>query len=69
MERFLSYSEYTDYRRALRADVVSMRGTPEWRQWLNRLAEHCRNTPSATIDRALAELARREGFEGPPPRL
>jgi hypothetical protein len=48
--------------------VIGMRGTPQWRAWLGRLAEHCRATPSATIDRALAELARREGFEEPPKR-
>lgn len=49
-------------------NVVSMRGTPQWKAWLDRLALHCRATPSALIDRALAELARREGFEDPPPR-
>lgn len=50
-------------------NVISMRGTLEWRGWLRELAEHCRATPSGLIDRALAELARREGFKGPPPRL
>jgi hypothetical protein len=50
-------------------NVVSMRGRPEWRDWLGRLAEKCRATPSALIDRALAELAKREEFEEPPPRL
>jgi predicted transcriptional regulator len=50
-------------------NVVSMRGQPEWREWLGRLAEKCRATPSGVIDRALAELAKREGFEEPPPRL
>jgi hypothetical protein len=49
-------------------NIVSMRGSREWRAWLDRLAEHCRATPSALIDRALAELARREGFEEPPRR-
>jgi hypothetical protein len=49
-------------------NIISMRGSPEWRAWLTRLAEKCRATPSALIDRALAELARREGFEEPPRR-
>lgn len=50
-------------------NVVSMRGTPEWREWLGRLSEKCRATPSGLIDRALAELAKREGFEEPPRRI
>jgi hypothetical protein len=49
-------------------NIISMRGSRAWRAWLNRLAEKCRATPSALIDRALAELARREGFEEPPRR-
>ena len=49
-------------------NVISMRGTPQWRAWLGKLAERCRATPSALIDRALTELARREGFEEPPRR-
>jgi hypothetical protein len=49
-------------------NVISMRGTPEWRAWLGKLAEKCRATPSALIDRALTELARRESFEEPPRR-
>jgi hypothetical protein len=49
-------------------NIISMRGSREWRAWLDRLAEACRATPSALIDRALAELARREGFEEPPRR-
>lgn len=49
-------------------NVVSMRGRPEWREWLGGLAEKCRATPSGLIDRALAELAKREGYDEPPPR-
>ncbi len=49
-------------------NIISMRGSRAWRVWLDRLAEHCRATPSALIDRALTELARRETFEEPPRR-
>jgi len=49
-------------------NILSIRGTPEWRAWLERLAAKCRVTPTALLDLAVAEKAAREGFEPPPPR-
>lgn len=49
-------------------NVFSIRGTKEWREWLARFAIHQRMTPTALVDHALAEAARRAGFEEPPPR-
>src|SRR3954447_19084816 len=50
------------------AIIFSIRGTPEWREWLRRFAAHQRVTPTALVDQALAEVARRVGFVEPPPR-
>jgi predicted transcriptional regulator len=47
--------------------VVSIRGTPEWKDWLDELARHCRMPKSVLIDIALAEYATRHGFDPPPP--
>lgn len=49
-------------------NLMSIRGRDEWKKWLARFARHCRTDSVSTIDRALAEMARREGFEDPPPR-
>lgn len=50
-------------------NVFSMRGTSEWREWLDELAEFQRTTTAGTIDQALAEVARRIGFKPPPSRM
>ncbi len=49
-------------------NIFSIRGTVAWREWLERFAVHQRVTPTALIDRALTEAARRAGFDKPPPR-
>ena len=51
-----------------KANVMSIRGTADWRAWLGRYAARRRVTSTALIDQALAEAARRDGFEPPPPR-
>jgi hypothetical protein len=51
-----------------RKTILSMRGYHEWDDWLTRFAEHLRATRAGAIDRALTELAKRTGFEAPPPR-
>jgi hypothetical protein len=55
-------------RKAITPNIISIRGTNEWRDWLDRFAAHQRVTPTALVDQALAEAARRAGFEDPPPR-
>jgi hypothetical protein len=49
-------------------NVLSIRGTAEWRDWLNRLADHCRLKSADVIDRALIVYAKQEGFTEPPPK-
>jgi hypothetical protein len=49
--------------------IMTMRVTPEYRQWLDELAEHCRLDRSKAIDKGLILLAKQEGFEKKaPPR-
>jgi hypothetical protein len=50
-------------------NILSIRGTPEWRAWLERFASKSRVTPTAMLDLAVAEKAERDGFEPPPPRF
>lgn len=48
--------------------ILSVRGTPEWRGWLTRLAEHNRVKMADAIDHALVAWARQTGFTEPPPK-
>jgi hypothetical protein len=50
-------------------NILSIRGTPEWRAWLERFAARSRVTPTALLDLAVAEKAARDGFETPPARF
>jgi hypothetical protein len=49
-------------------NILSIRGTQEWRAWLERFAAKSRVTPTALLDLAVAEKAARDGFEPPPAR-
>ena len=53
---------------ATRKNVVSIRGTENWRDWLMGLAAHRRLKASDVIDQALIEYAERHGYtrEAPP---
>jgi hypothetical protein len=51
----------------LRKNVISIRGTEAWRDWLMRLAKHKRLNATDVIDQALVEYAERHGFEEAPP--
>ena len=50
-------------------NAITIRGSAEWKDWLERFAVHWRSRPTVTIDQVLAALAREEGFEEPPPRM
>jgi hypothetical protein len=46
-----------------------MRGSPEWKAWLEKLARFDRSSVSDVADRAIAAYARTIGFpDEPPPR-
>jgi hypothetical protein len=48
--------------------IMSIRGAPEWKAWLDRLAEHDRSTSVQVIDKALADYARKVKFPEAPPK-
>ena len=49
-------------------NVLSIRGATEWRDWLNRLSDHCRLKTADVIDQALVVYAKQEGFNEPAPK-
>lgn len=48
--------------------VISIKGSAEFRDWLNELADHERVTSVAVIERALVEYAVNHGFTKPAPK-
>ena len=51
-----------------KGNVLSIRGSEDWRAWVGRLADHNRLKVADVIDRALIVYARQEGFNEPAPR-
>ena len=52
-----------------RERVLVVRGTEEWKAWLERACVHCRMNASSLADIAIAEYVKAHGFEeAPPPR-
>jgi hypothetical protein len=54
--------------RVVRSVVNTFRSTPDWRDWVARLAESERIGMPDLIDRALADYAKRVGFPDRPPK-
>lgn len=50
-------------------NAITIRGSAEWREWLNELAGECETTPTGAIARGLAELAESKNFRKPPRRI
>ena len=50
------------------AIVVTLKGSPEWKAWVDELADLCRTDTSKLIDMALVELAKARGFKKEAPR-
>jgi hypothetical protein len=50
-------------------NILTIRGRPTWKKWLDDFAAKMRTKPTALIDLALAKLAQEEGFREPPPRI
>jgi len=48
--------------------IVSIRVATDYRDWLNRLADHERINTSDLIDRAITRYAREVGFKEMPPK-
>jgi len=51
-----------------RAIIVTLKGNPEFRDWLNRFAEFDRSTAVQITEKALVAYARQLGFEEPAPK-
>jgi hypothetical protein len=51
-----------------RETVVTLKGSPEWKAWLDGFAGHCRLGLAATIDQSLLSYARQRSYGGPPKR-
>lgn len=47
---------------------IAVRGTKEWRDWVNELADSRRLKATDLIDQALIEYADRHGFKKPAPK-
>jgi hypothetical protein len=42
--------------------AVTVKGSPEWREWVNRGAKHCRTEVAKVIDAALVDYFKARGF-------
>jgi hypothetical protein len=51
-----------------RGSIVVLKGLPEYKAWLDALAEHCDRTVAGTMADALAHYADSRGFRSPPRR-
>ena len=54
---------------ASQPNAITIRGSAEWKSWLEAFASRMRTKPTAVIDLALAKLAQQEGFREPPVRI
>jgi hypothetical protein len=48
--------------------AVTLRGSPEWKAWVEALARHARLDVAKVIDRALIDFAEKEGFDQEAPQ-
>lgn len=46
-----------------RRTVLTIKGTDEWRTWLEELAEFLRTPTSTLVDHALVDYAKAKGFK------
>jgi hypothetical protein len=50
--------------------TIGVRSTPEWADWIDRAARHCRTDVAKLIDASVAEYVKARGFtELPPERV
>jgi hypothetical protein len=54
--------------RIVRSVVNTFRSTPDWRDWVARMADSERIGVPDLIDRALVDYAKKVGFREPPPK-
>ncbi|HEV3162756.1 MAG TPA: hypothetical protein VGZ22_01850 [Isosphaeraceae bacterium] len=51
-----------------RETVVALKGSPEWKAWLDSFAGHCRLGLADTIEQSLLSYSKERGYRGPPKR-
>lgn len=51
-----------------RETVVSLKGSAEWKAWLDEFASHCRLGLADTIEQSLLSYAQSRKFDEPPKR-
>lgn len=48
--------------------AITVRGSREWREWLERGAEHCLTDVAKLVDVAVSQYLKAQGFEEPRPK-
>jgi hypothetical protein len=48
--------------------ALTIKGSLEWRQWVDRGADHCRTDVAKLVDAALVDYLKARGFDEIPPR-
>ncbi len=48
--------------------ALTIKGSLEWRAWVDRGAEHCRTDVAKLVDAALVDYLKSRGFQEEPPR-
>ncbi len=51
-----------------RDTVVALKGSPEWKSWLDGFASHCRLGLADTIEQSLLTYAKERDYSEPPKR-
>ena len=55
-------------KRPVRESVVSLKGSPEWKSWLDGFSLHCRLGLADTIEQSLFYYAKQREYGDPPKR-
>jgi hypothetical protein len=50
------------------APALTIRGSKEWREWVNRAADFCRTDVAKLVDASLIRYVRDQGFTEEPPK-
>jgi hypothetical protein len=48
--------------------ALTIKGTEEWKKWLEEAALHCRLNVSALVDLAVTQYVKAQGFDKAPPK-
>jgi hypothetical protein len=62
------YPEAVEATPSIDKPTVTLRGGPDWKEWLEGFADHCRLDVSKLIDKALIQYAKTEGYNREAPR-